>query len=171
MIELQTCPSCKAQSSSRVLECSRCGRSFRTSRPLWPAAALLLVLVAGGLGVVWYTGNLRPIAASGAGDGFGALTAKSDAPVREDLEALSHDFRLPLETLRAITWSWTSAIQRNHPEHQRAAIIDAIVFSVQSHGIRGSLQSYFEEYWALAERGLGPTRIRQVLRSQMFRGK
>lgn len=171
MIELQTCPSCKAQSSSSARECSRCGRSFRTGRPLWPAAALLFVLVAGGLGAFWYTGNFRPVAASGAGDGFGALTAKEDAPLRADLEGISQDFRLPIETIRAIAWSWTSAIQRNHPDHQRAAIIDAIVFSVQSHGIRGSLQSYFEEYCTLAERGLDPRRIRQTLRAQMFRGK
>lgn len=171
MIELQTCPSCHAQSSSSARECSRCGRSFRSGKPLWPAAALVLILVAGGLGAVWYTGLLNPVAASAASDGFGTLTAKSDASLRSDLEAISHDFRLPPETVRAIAWSWTSAIQRNHPNHERSAIIDAIVFSVKSHGIRGSLQSYFEEYWSLAERGLPPSRIRQVLLAQMFRGK
>lgn len=171
MVELQTCPSCRAQNASSARQCARCGRSFRSGRPLWPVAALLLILVAAGLGGLWYTGAWRPVTVSGAGDGFGALAAKSDATLRTDLEAISRDFRLPLETARAIAWSWTSAIMRNHPDHARSAIIGAIAFSVKSHGIRGSLQSYFEEYWALAERGLDSTRIRQVLRAQMFRGK
>lgn len=170
MIVLQTCPSCSAQSSSTARECSRCGRSFRSSSPFWPAVVVLL-LVTGVVGVFMFRERLIPVAHTGAGDGFGALAAKSDAPVRGDLEAISHDFRLPPETARAVAWSWTSAIRRNHPDHERGAIIRAIVYSVKSHGVRGSLQSYFEEYWALAERGLDSKRIQTVLRAQMFRGK
>lgn len=171
MIELQTCPSCKAQSASSAFECSRCGRSFRSRTSLMPVIALLLIVVAGGLGFFWYTGGFTPAADSAAGDGFGAMATKADAPMRRGLETLSHDFRLPIETTRAVAWSWTSAIRRNHPEHERRAIIGAIVGSVKSHGVRGSLQSYFEEYWALAERGLDAKRIEPVLRAQMFRGK
>jgi len=171
LIELLTCPSCKAQSSSSARECSRCGRSFRSSTPLWPVALLVLILFGGGAGYFWSTGRLAAPGQTGAADGFGALTAKADAPILKNLESLAKDFRMPVETTRAVAWSWTSAIRRNNPKHERSAIIGAIVHSVRSHGVRGSLESYFEEYWSLAERGLDSKRIQPALRAQMYRGK
>ncbi|MEO5580407.1 MAG: hypothetical protein ABIR58_07080 [Gemmatimonadaceae bacterium] len=130
-----------------------------------------MILLIVGVGAFWFRDRLIPTVAAGAADGFGALTAKSEQPIRDDLKSLARDFRLPMETARAISWSWTSAIRLKHPNHGRAAIIDAIAFSVRSYGVRGSLQSYFEEYWALADRDLNSKSIRRVLRAQMYRGK
>lgn len=172
MIVLQTCPSCGANSSSSAQQCSRCGRSFRSRRSFY-LVYLIVFLLAGGLGAYWYTGGHVPgtTRQTAAVDGFGALSAESDTPLRQNMEAITRDFRIPMATVRTVAWSWTSAIRRNHPGHERAAIVSAVVASVQAHGVRGTLPNYFEEYWALAERGLDSKQIQQALRAQMFRGK
>ena len=168
---LQVCRKCQMQNAPGAEQCSQCGERLRSSGGIGPVALLVTALIVAGASGLLYFKVWPMIAARSAVGALPADLSKSGAPLEDDIATMSKAFRLPTETVRSVSAAWVASIRQRHPDHEAVEIVSAVAYSVQTLGTRGSIRSYYEEYWALADGGHEPERIRTLLRAQMFRGR